>query len=117
MSVEIKMAKTYAMLETKYADLATDFGRKWATELFGAEVIASLPIRTVGKNKGTPKGFVIWRKAFAAGYCREVSTPPAVGQLADAWIGAGAMTLRSGAVSGQWMGRSQALASRTKLPV
>jgi hypothetical protein len=35
------MAKTYAVLETKYADLATDFGLDWATKLFGAETIAS----------------------------------------------------------------------------
>jgi hypothetical protein len=55
------MAKTYAMLETKSADLATEFGLDWATKLFGAEAIASLPVRTSGKNKGKPKGAPVRR--------------------------------------------------------
>ncbi len=104
------MARTYARLETKTADLATEFGREWATKLFGAEAVASLPVRTIGKNKGTPKGFVIWRKATSGGYCRECCAPRAVGQLVDAWIGAGSFTLRSGAERGQWLGRVQTLA-------
>jgi len=104
------MAKTYAVLETKYADLATDFGLDWATKLFGAETIASLPVRASGKNKGKPKGFVIWRKASVAGYSREVQSPLAVGQLADAWLALGMYCTRSDAMSGYWMGRTETLA-------
>lgn len=100
-----------AHLATKSADLASEFGLDWATKLFGAEAIASLPVRAAGKNKGKPKGFVIWRKATVAGYCQEVSTPLAVGQLADAWIGAGALSLRGSAMLGQWLGRWQPLAA------
>lgn len=105
------MAKTYAMLETKSADLATDFGLEWATKLFGAEAIASLPVRSSGKNKGAPKGFVIWRKAMIGGWCREFGTPLATGQFADAWIGAGPLSTRETAVTGQWFGRKQSLAA------
>jgi hypothetical protein len=103
------MAK-YALLVTKWAGLETQFGLEWATKLFGAEAIASLPVRAAGKNKGKPKGFVIWRKAGIPGWSPEVSTPLAEGQLADAWIGAGAFSLRSNALIGQWAGRMQPLA-------
>ena len=105
------MSRAYAQLRLLSADLATEFGFDWATKLFGAEAIASLPIRASGKNKGKPKGFVIWRKADTAGYCREVASPLAVGQLADAWIGSGPLSTRSHAVEGQWLGRSQTLAA------
>lgn len=104
------MTRTYARLETKSADLATEFGLEWATKLFGADAIASLPVRASGKNKGAPKGFVIWRKAVTAGYCREVLSPIAVGQLADAWIGAGFCSTRGDAMVGRWMGRTETLA-------
>lgn len=98
---------SYGTLETKFADLATDFGLEWATKLFGEEAIASLPVRASGKNKGKPKGYVIWRKCVVAGYCRDVCSPLAVGNLADAWIGTGAYTSRSDAVCGKWLGRVQ----------
>jgi hypothetical protein len=103
------MAK-YAMLLTNSAGLETEFGRSWAEKLFGAEAIASLPVRMAGKHKGKPKGFVIWRKAVVAGYCREVSSPLAVGNLADAWIGAGMYSTRGDALVGMWAGRMQNLA-------
>lgn len=89
------------------ADLATEFGRDWATKLFGEEAIASLPTRHAGKNKGAPKGFVIWRKANGSGWCAECQSPVRAGQLVDAWIGTGAFTPRSEAVSGNWLGRVQ----------
>jgi len=76
------------------ADLATEFGRDWATKLFGQEAIASLPTRQAGKNKGAPKGYVIWRKANGSGWCAECQSPVRAGQLVDAWIGTGAFTLR-----------------------
>lgn len=100
----------YATLETRSADLATPFGLDWATKIFGAEAIASLPTRQAGKNKGAPKGHIIWRKAATAGYCRECQHAVAVGSLVDAWIGAGGMTPRSEAMQGNWLGRIQNLA-------
>ena len=104
------MSRSYATLETKWADLATPFGLEWATKLFGADAVASLPIRKAGKNKGAPKGYVIWRKALTGGYCREVCSPVKVGQLADAWIGLGPLSPR-GSVEGVWFGRVQPLAA------
>lgn len=100
-------------LEWKNAALSTPFGRDWAIKLFGEEAIASLPLLKAGKNKGQTKGFVHWRKAATAGWCDECQSPVAVGQLVDAWIGAGPCSLRENALSGgPWMGRSmQALAS------
>jgi hypothetical protein len=108
------MAKrTYATLQVKSADLASDFGLGWATSLFGAEAIGSLPVRASGKNKGKPKGFVIWRKAASAGYCREVCSPVAIGQFTDAWIGVGCFVMRGGdgVMNGMWLGRVQPLSA------
>ena len=101
----------YADLVRNAADLSTDFGLDWAKKLFGEEAVASLPVRASGKNKGRPKGFVVWRKASVAGYCREVCSPLAAGQLADAWIGAGHYTHRGDALRGMWLGRVQPLAA------
>jgi hypothetical protein len=101
----------YVTLDTKYAHLASAFGREWATKLFGDEAIASLPVLKAGKNKGAPKGYIIWRKAATTGYCREVCGPLAVGQLADAWIGLGPLSPRSDAIDGKWLGRVQPLAA------
>lgn len=101
----------YAVLCPHSADLATPFGLDWAIKLFGSEAIASLPVRTVGKNKGSPKGFVHWRKATVPGYCREVGHALAAGQLADAWIGQGIFSTRDQAMCGFWLGRVQLLAA------
>lgn len=109
--IDIVEARQYAVLVPKSADLASDFGRQWAEKLFGAEAIASLPMRLSGKHKGKPKGYVIWRKAIVAGWSREAGAPLAVGQLADAWIGEGPLSHRSDALSGKWLGRMQPLAS------
>lgn len=101
----------YVQVDHKAADLASEFGLDWAKKLFGDEAVASLPVRQAGKNKGSPKGFVIWRKALSSGYCRECCGPVREGQLVDAWIGAGYFTPRSDAVSGQWLGRVQPMAA------
>jgi hypothetical protein len=93
------------------ADLATDFGLEWATKLFGAEAIASLPVRSVGKNKGAPKGHVLWEKAATAGYVPHLGHAVAVGSLMGAWIGGSNQTPRGAAVSGKWLGRVQTLAA------
>ena len=103
------MAQIIARLETLSSPLASQFGRQWATTLFGEEAIASLPLLKAGKNKGQPKGYVFWRKAISGGWCRECQSPLAVGQLADAWIGIGPCSTREYAVSGQWLGRMQPL--------
>src|SRR4051812_10717147 len=97
-------------LETKSAALSSTFGRDWAAKLFGEDAVASLPILKAGKNRGQPKGFVIWRKALTAGYCRECQSPVQIGQLVDAWIGLGPLATRDIAMAGQWMGRVQTLA-------
>lgn len=98
-------------LSLKSAKLSEDFGLEWASKLFGAEAIDSLPRYERGPNKDKPKGFVIWRKAIQGGWCRETATPVAAGGLVDAWIGLGSLTLRSDAVTGQWLGRNQTLAA------
>jgi len=99
------------VFETYSAELASDFGLKWATDLFGEEAIASLPVRAAGKNKGKPKGFVIWRKAITAGYDRGTQQAYAAGNMVDAWIGAGMFSTRGNAVQGKWLGRVQPLAA------
>jgi hypothetical protein len=98
-------------LEHHNADLATDFGLSFATKLFGPEAIASLPVRAAGKNKGKPKGCLIWRTATTAGYCRECQSPVKAGGYVDAWIANGPFGSRSDAVQGTWLGRPQSLAS------
>ena len=103
------MSKSVA-LEIKYAELTTDFAVEWASKLFGEEAVASLPVRQAGKNKGKPKGYIVWRNAQASGYCRECQSPVKEGQLVDAWIGAGPFSSRSDALVGMWMGRMQSLA-------
>ena len=97
-------------LTFKSAKLCEDFGFEWATKLFGAEAIDSLPKYERGPNKGKPKGFVLWRKALTSGWCRECQSPVKVGSLVDAWIGNGSISTRSDAVIGQWLGRRQNLA-------
>jgi hypothetical protein len=94
----------------KSADLATEFGLSWAIRLFGEEAVASLPIRSTGKNKGAPKGHVLWEKAATAGYVPHLGHAVAVGSLMGAWIGGSNQTPRGAAMSGQWLGRVQPLA-------
>lgn len=96
-------------LDWKTAALSTEFGREWATKLFGEEAIATLPILKTGKNKGHFKGFVIWRKAVTNGFIPGFG-PVAAGQLVDAWIGDTMFTSREHAQSGHWLGRMQPLA-------
>ena len=94
-------------LETSNAALSTDFGLEWATKLFGAEAMASLPTYKIGPKKGKPQGYVIWRKAAENGYCADVRAPLAAGQLVDAWIGRDSLTLYGAAMRGQWVGHVQ----------
>jgi hypothetical protein len=100
---------TYAQTQQRYADLATDFGLDLATRWFGAEAIASLPVRASGKNKGKPKGVLNWLTTTTAGYCPYVSGGAPVGMVVRAWIGIAAYSGQDDAVQGQWMGRVQSL--------
>jgi hypothetical protein len=59
---------TYARLETKVAELASDFGRDLATRWFSAEIVASLPTYVRGSKAGLPKGWLIWEKAVSGGW-------------------------------------------------
>lgn len=101
------MAK--ARTETKSADLATDFGLRYATWLFGEEAIASLPVRKIGKNKGKPKGHVIWLRTVSAGYHPCVDGGVKEGVTVRAWIGSGMFSPESDALQGEWLGRTQSL--------
>lgn len=103
------MSRRPAATETKSADLATDFGYAYAVRLFGQEAIDSLPVRTVGKNKGRPKGFVIWKKTTEAGWHPNVSGGVGAGIVVRAWIGAGPFSGESDALEGVWLGRRQNL--------
>jgi len=107
------MARAYVRLETKSAKIASEFGRDWAIKVFGANAIDSLPKFQRGPNAGQPKGYIIWRKALSGGWCQECQSPLAIGQLADAWVGLSSLSLRSDAMSGQWLGREQPLAGST----
>lgn len=103
------MARHSVQFDCKHAALSTDFGRDWATKLFGEEAIASLPVLKSGKNKNHPKGFVQWRKAVTSGFIPGFG-PVQAGQLIDAWIGESMFSTKDSALRGQWMGRVQGLA-------
>jgi hypothetical protein len=91
------------------AALSTEFGRNYATWLFGEEAIASLPLITRGPNKGQPKGYVIWRRTTEAGY--HVNAGGGVGKdvTVRAWIGEHMHSSESQPMLGQWLGREQGL--------
>lgn len=59
-----------ASYERKIAALTTDFGLKVATEKFGAELIARMPVYTRGPKKGKPKGALTWIKCSEGGWMR-----------------------------------------------
>lgn len=100
---------TYATYDRKSADLASEFGREYAERLFGAEAIASLPVRKSGKNKGAPKGHVCWLKTRTAGYSPYMDGGVGVGVVVRAWIGEGPLSNEGDAMRGQWLGRIQNL--------
>src|SRR3954463_13026407 len=100
---------TYAQTTTKSADLASEFGLAYATRLFGAEAVASLPVRKAGKNKGQPKGWICWKKTTSAGYSPYVSGGVAAGVVVRAWIGEFQMSTEDMAMTGTWLGRVQSL--------
>lgn len=104
------MARTsHAQTIQKSADLASEFGLAYATRLFGEEAIASLPVRTAGKNKGKPKGYVCWLKTTSPGYCVYVSGGAPADMVVRAWIGPGPFCGQDSAFQGRWLGRVQSL--------
>lgn len=91
------------------ADLASEFGIQYATKLFGEDAIASLPLRQAGKNKGKPKGFLIWLRTDEAGWHINAGEAVPSGTTVRAWIGAGPLSSESDALRGHWLGRVQGL--------
>lgn len=101
------MAKVNARLVTKAAPLCEEFGEAYATRLFGAEALAELPRYVRGKHAGKLKGFLHWVKAETGGWSRYGVAYP--NSTVRAWIGAGAYSHESEALSGMWLGRIQHL--------
>lgn len=102
-----RTAKQTAVTEFHSADLATEFGYNYAVRLFGQEAVDSLPIRTVGKNKGKPKGVLCWLKVTKPGWDRRYGL---VGfGTCRAWIAPFSSYSEGDAVTGMFLGRVQTL--------
>jgi hypothetical protein len=104
-----------ANLETRSAPLSEEFGRDYATRLFGAEALADLPRYTRGPKKGQPKAWLRWYRATSGGWCRECQSALREGSMARAWICAGPFGLPSDALMGRWLGRVQNLCGSHQL--
>lgn len=65
---------TYAVIESRRAALAGEFGREMLVRKFGAERAAEILARfgcfARGKNKGQPRGFLHWQKCTRGGWVR-----------------------------------------------
>ena len=96
----------YAKFTTRSAPLASEFGRDWATKLFGAAVLAQVPVFSRGPKKGLPKGCVCWVDVSIGGWNRSygVMTPG----LHSAWLGEDGYTSER-AFRLEWGGRVQAV--------
>jgi len=99
------MAKVTAVIESKSASLAEDFGYQYACRLFGKDVIDTLPKITRGKNKGKTRGYICWKKAIKGGwdYQYGVCLPGLV------WATISENYAGNGAIRALWMGRVQEL--------
>lgn len=62
------MAKQAARIETKSAEIASDFGADLALRWFGPEIVDSLPRYVRGAKGGKPKGWNVWDKAVVGGW-------------------------------------------------
>jgi hypothetical protein len=60
----------YAKTENKVLWLKYDFGNELARKWFGDEAIDALPTLTRGKNKGKPKGVLVWTKCTHGGWVK-----------------------------------------------
>lgn len=99
----------HAPTETKSASLAEEFGYNYAVRLFGQQAIDSLPLLLSGKNKGKPKGHVIWLKTTGKGYHPMANGGVGAGAILWAWIGDTSSMPRESATRGFWMGGWQNL--------
>jgi ssDNA-binding Zn-finger/Zn-ribbon topoisomerase 1 len=62
------MAKQAARIETKAAEIASDFGGGLALRWFGQEIVDSLPRYVRGAKAGKPKGWIVWDKVAVGGW-------------------------------------------------
>jgi len=58
----------YARFVVRNAWMSQEFGVSYATKLFGAEAVASLPRISRGKRKGLIKGILVWKKCDVGGW-------------------------------------------------
>jgi hypothetical protein len=69
--LEGKMSVSYAQISCRSSWLNTDFGKNYATKIFGEELVNSLPIASKGKNKGKIKNhFIEWDKVEKGGWVK-----------------------------------------------
>lgn len=68
-----------ATYEKKVAWLSSDWGLQVATEKFGADLIAQMPVYTRGPRKGKPKGALTWVKCTEGGWMRMKGAPSRAG--------------------------------------
>jgi hypothetical protein len=99
----------FAPTVLRSADLSSPFGYDLAVRWFGQEAVDSLPVRASGKNKGSPKGFVLWLSTTAAGYHPNAGCAVGANTTVRAWIGTSAYTPEAQAVRGKWLGREQSI--------
>lgn len=92
------------------APLCAEFGRDYATYLFGAEAVASLPLFTRGDKKGQPKGWINWLRTTEAGYHPNAGRAVAADTTVRVWITEHQGAPESSAMFGFWHGRTQNLA-------
>jgi len=60
----------YAKTESKVVWIKYDFGNDLARKWFGDEAIDALPKISRGKNKGKPKGVLVWTKCTHGGWVK-----------------------------------------------
>jgi hypothetical protein len=60
----------YAKTESKVVWIKYDFGNDLARKWFGDEAIDALPKISRGKNKGKPKGVLVWTKCAHGGWVK-----------------------------------------------
>jgi hypothetical protein len=96
-----------ARTNLRSAPLSGEFGLKYATNLFGEETIASLPVISRGPNKGKPKGYVLWLRTIEPGYHPNAAGGVGADTTVRAWLGEGQYTAESNALVATWLGREQ----------
>jgi len=70
----------YAKTESKMVWLKYDFGNELARKWFGDDAIDALPQITRGKNKGKPKGVLVWTKCTHGGWVKTGAYNHDIGQ-------------------------------------